>query len=144
MDWTATFLDAAGVTVAEDWPLDGVSLLPWLLDGERFPEHDLFWRISSQGALRRGRFKYFRDGRDRALLGSWPRFWGNHEFLYDVTVDGHEAADVKRHHPELVAELRTEWDRVNAGLLPYPPDHSGVPRPPAHATAGRPAISQAD
>ena len=144
MDWTATFLDAAGATVADDWPLDGISLLPWLVEGATFPEHDLFWRISSQGALRRGRFKYFRDGRDRGIFGSWPRFWGAYEFLFDVTVDGHEAADVKRHHPELLAELRSEWDRVNAGLLPYPPEHLGVPKPPAHASAGRPAISQAD
>jgi arylsulfatase A-like enzyme len=144
MDWTATFLDAAGVELDPSWPLDGVSLLPWLVDGEPYPDHDLFWRISSQGAIRRGKYKYFRDGRDRPVLGNWPRFWGNHEFLYDVTVDGREAADVKRHHPALLAELRAEWELVNAGLLPYPPGHFGVPKPPGPATATEPARSQAD
>ena len=141
MDWTATFLDAAGTGPHADWPLDGVSLLPWLVDGAAYPEHDLFWRISSQGALRRGRFKYLRDGRDRAYLGNWPRFPGRYELLYDVTVDGREAADLSRRYPEVLAELRAAWDRIDATLLPYPPDHPGLPR---HAERGRPAVSQAD
>ncbi len=144
MDWTATILDAAGAASNPDWPLDGVSLLPWLIAGDDFPVHDLFWRVSSQGALRRGAFKYLRDGRDRALLGNWPRFYGSFEYLYDVTVDGREAADVKGLHPELLASMRDEWDRVNAELLPYPPDHFGLPRPPRQASPGLPAVSQPD
>jgi arylsulfatase A-like enzyme len=112
-----------------------------LVDGEEYPEHDLFWRISSQGALRRGRFKYLRDGRDRAYLGNWPRSYGRYELLYDVTVDGREAADLARRYPEVVAEMRATWDRIDATLLPYPPDHPGLPR---QASRGRPAVSQAD
>ncbi len=144
MDWTATLLEAGGAAPDPDWPLDGVGLLAWLVDGAPFPEHDLVWRISSQGAIRRGRFKYLRDGRDRALLGNWPRQYartGVHELLFDVTVDGREAADLARHHPEVVAELRAAWDRYDAELLPIPPDHPGVPR---RATPGRPAVGQAD
>jgi arylsulfatase A-like enzyme len=141
MDWTATLLDAAGTGPDPGWTLDGVSLLPWLVDGAPYPEHDLFWRISSQGALRRGRFKYLRDRRDRAVMGNWPRRFGRYDLLYDVTVDGREAADVSRHHPELLAELRAEWERIDAGLLPYPPGHPGVPR---HASRSGPAVSAAD
>jgi arylsulfatase A-like enzyme len=37
MDWTATLLDAAGVETDDALPLDGVSLLPWLLDGDEYP-----------------------------------------------------------------------------------------------------------
>ncbi len=147
MDWTATLLDAGGTSPAASHPLDGVTLLPWLVDGAAFPDHDLFWRISSQGALRRGRFKYVRDGRDRAIMGNWPRSYsrsGVYEYLYDVTVDGREAADLKRHHPEVLAELRAAWQAEEATLLPYPPDQLGLPRPPARATAGAPAVSQAD
>jgi arylsulfatase A-like enzyme len=147
MDWTATFLDAAGAEPHPDYPLDGVSLLGWLVDGAPYPDHDLFWRISSQGALRRGRFKYVRDGRDRAIMGNWPRQYhpmGVWEFLYDVSVDGREAADLKRHHPELLADLRAAWDRIDATLVPYPPDHRGLPHPPAQATPTSPAVSQAD
>ena len=144
MDWTATLLDAAGTGPAAGYPLDGVSLLPWLVDGAPYPEHDLFWRIASQGALRRGRFKYLRDGRDRPRLGNWPRSYsrrGHYDLLYDVTVDGREAAEISRHHPEVVAELRAEWERLDAELLPYPPEHRNLPR---HAGAGRPAVSQPD
>lgn len=71
MDWTATLLDAAGTGPGEGYPLDGASLLPWLIDGADYPEHDLFWCIASQGALRHGNSKYLRDGRDRAIIGSW-------------------------------------------------------------------------
>ena len=145
MDWTATMLDAAGTAPHPDWPLDGVSLLPWLVEGADYPEHDLFWRLSSQGAYRRGRFKYLRDGRDRARLGNWPRRFdtdtGYYELLYDVTVDGREMANVARHHPEVVEELRAAWDAFAAELLPYPPDHPGLPR---HAGGGLPAVSEAD
>jgi arylsulfatase A-like enzyme len=145
MDWTATMLDAAGTGPQPDSPLDGVSLLPWLVDGADYPDHDLFWRVSSQGALRRGRFKYLRDGRDRANLGNWPRRFaqpdGHYELLFDVTVDGREMADLSRHHPDVVAELRAVWDRIDAELLPYPPEHPGLPR---HAGGGLPAVSAAD
>jgi len=147
MDWTATFLDAAGTGPDPGHPLDGVSLLPWLVDGAPYPEHDLFWRIASQGALRRGRFKYLRDGRDRALVGNWPRRHRPgrpYEYLYDVTVDGREAADLARAHPEVVAELRAEWDRIDGTLLPVPADHPSLPRPPSRGGDGRPAVSQAD
>jgi arylsulfatase A-like enzyme len=140
-DWTATLLHAGGAAPSATHPLDGTDLYEWLVGGGEYPEHDLFFRISSQGALRRGRFKYVRDLRDWSLLGNWPRFPGPREQLFDVTVDGCEAADLARHHPDVVAELRAAWDRVDAELLPYPADHPGLPR---HASPGRPAVSQAD
>ena len=91
-------LDASGAAPRADYPLDGVSLLRWLVDGAEYPEHDLFWRISSQSAIRRGPFKFIRSGRPRAYIGSWPVVPGEYQMLYDVTVDGREAADVARHH----------------------------------------------
>ncbi len=145
MDWTATMLDAAGTAPGPDHPLDGVSLLPWLVDGADYPEHDLFWRIASQGAMRRGRFKYLRDGRDRARLGNWPRRYqpqqGYYDLLYDVTVDGREQADLRRHHPEVLAAMKAAWEAHESGLLPYPTDHPNLTR---HAGHGLPAVSEAD
>ncbi len=138
-DWTATFLDAARTSPAA--PLDGVSLLPWLVGGDAHPDHDLFWRVSSQGALRRGKFKYVFNQRDHALFGSWPRIIPFSHALYDLSGDGREAANVARHHPELMASMRAEWERLAAELLPYPEGHRGLPR---HATATKPAISQPD
>jgi arylsulfatase A-like enzyme len=60
MDWTATILDAAGVQPADSHPLDGHTLLPYLLDGAPAPDNTLFWRTSRAGALRSGRWKYLR------------------------------------------------------------------------------------
>jgi arylsulfatase A-like enzyme len=138
LDWTATLIDAAGTVPDGNFPLDGVSLLPWLVDGADFPEHDLFWRTSSQGALRRGRFKYLRDRRPRAVLGNWPRHFGDYHLLFDVTVDGRERADVANRHPEVVAELRAAWEQLATQMLPYPPEAPGLPRPAA------PVVSEAD
>jgi arylsulfatase A-like enzyme len=144
MDWTASFLDAAGTGPASDTPIDGRSLLPWLVDGEPHPDHDLFWRVSSQGALRRGTKKYVLDHRPRARLGNWPPVPGTRSYLYDLSGDGREHADLSRHEPDLKAELAAEWARIDATLLPYPPNHPGVPRQPSHATPTQPAVSRAD
>ena len=141
MDWTASFLDAAGTTPAADTPIDGVSLLPWLVEGEEHPDHTLFWRISSQGALRKGTYKYLVDGRDKALLGNWPRYPGTRHYLYDLSGDGRECADLSRWEADRANQMRVEWERIDATLLPYPPGHKGIPR---HATPTQPAVSRAD
>lgn len=138
LDLTATLIDAGGTAANERYPLDGVNLLPWLVESAGFPEHDLFWRTSNQGALRRGRFKYLYDRRDRAVLGNWPRREGPFHLLYDLTVDGREQADIAHHHPELLAELRTTWARIDADLLSYPPSHPGVPRSAAAQSSSEP------
>ena len=145
-DWTATFLDAAGTGPDPATPMDGRSLLPWLVDGKPHPNHDLFWRISSQGALRMGQFKYIVDHRPSAMLGNWPRMPGTRHQLFDLSGDGRESANIARHHPELLAQLRAEWERINAELLPYPPDHHSLPRntAPSMATPTSPAISRPD
>jgi arylsulfatase A-like enzyme len=140
-DWTATLLDAAGTGPAATHPLDGPSLLPWLVDGDPYPAHDLYWRLTSQSSVRRGDHKYVRDRRPRAILGNWPVFPGDHDLLYDVTVDGREAADLSPHHPDLVAELRAVTADLDAQMVPYPPNSPGLPR---RADASGPAVSQPD
>lgn len=59
---------------------------------------------------------------DRAFVDNWPRRLGEYDLLYDVTIDGREAADIGRVHPEVLADLRAEWERSAAGLLLYPPE----------------------
>ncbi|MGC5054765.1 sulfatase family protein [Micromonospora sp. DT48] len=129
LDLTATLINAGGTGPDDRYPLDGVSLLPWLVDGAAFPEHDLFWRTSSQGALRSGRYKYLYDRRERSVLGNWPRRDGPFHLMYDLAVESREQADIARHHPEKLAEMRATWERIDAELLPYPPDHPGLPQP---------------
>ncbi len=118
MDITATMLDLAGVEAHPDYPLDGRSLLPWLLDGEEMPERYLRWRIREQGAIRKGKYKLLVDKNPPFRFGRKP---GQSVELFDVTEDGREAADLSAELPELTAELFAEWQRFDAELMPYPP-----------------------
>ncbi|MFV0309647.1 MAG: sulfatase-like hydrolase/transferase [Desertimonas sp.] len=142
LDWTATILDAAGTGPHPDHPLDGPSLLSWLVDGAAYPAHDLYWRISSQSAIRRGDHKLLVSQRPEAFSGNWPLMHHTpFEHLYDVTVDGREAAELRDRNPEIVDELRASLAALDAAMLPYPADHPGLPR---RAVGTRPAISQPD
>jgi arylsulfatase A-like enzyme len=123
MDWTASLLAAAHCSPSVDWPLDGVNLLPWLIDGADHPLHTLFWRIASQGALRKGAYKFIVDNRPHPGLGNWPLFPGVRHQLFDVSGDGREHADLAALHPELLAEMKAEWKAYAATLLPYPANH---------------------
>jgi arylsulfatase A-like enzyme len=105
-DWTATILEAAGVRPGDGYPLDGHSLIPYLLKGARPPQRDLFWRTRSARALRRGDWKYLRSAEG--------------ESLYNLAEDVREQADVARRHPDLLNDLRARWEEINRELLPYP------------------------
>ena len=109
MDWTATMLDAAGVTAAPEHPLDGVSLLPLLHGGPAF-ERAMYWRMNHRGprALRRGRWKYLQvDG---------------HDYLFDIDADARERANRAPREPGRLAAMREDWLRWNESMLPIPPD----------------------
>lgn len=118
MDITATMLDIAGVEAHPDYPLDGRSLLPWLLDGQEMPERFLRWRIREQGAIRKGKYKLLVEHNPPFKFGKKP---GERISLFDVTEDGREAADLSEELPEITAELLAEWKRFNAELMEYPP-----------------------
>ncbi|WP_371545727.1 sulfatase [Streptomyces sp. NBC_00554] len=106
-DWTATLLELGGARPDPAYPLDGTSLAGYLLRDEEVAERDLFWRVRGNRALRRGDWKYHQasDGVDH---------------LYDLTADSREQADLAADRPELLAKLRTAWEKTAAGLLPYP------------------------
>ncbi|MHC3393512.1 sulfatase family protein [Streptomyces lavendulocolor] len=106
-DWTATLLELAGARPHPAHPLDGGSLAGYLLRGEEPPRRPLFWRVRGERALRQGDWKYYRgkDGRDR---------------LFHLPSDQREQADRAAVEPALLGELRARWERIDAGLLPYP------------------------
>lgn len=114
MDWSATFLDAAGVAAHPDYPLDGRSLLPQLAGkpaGHAWPdERDFFWRMKyrDQRALLRGDWKYL------SVEGI--------EYLFDLSRDARERANLSAREPARLAELRAAWQAVDAGLPPIPED----------------------
>ncbi|MFF3860309.1 sulfatase-like hydrolase/transferase [Streptomyces sp. NPDC002209] len=106
-DWTATLLELAGARPHPAYPLDGASLAGYLLRGEKIAERNLFWRVRGERALRRGDWKYYRGkaGRDQ---------------LFNLAGDAREQADKAALEPARLAELRTAWEKTDAGLLPYP------------------------
>ncbi len=71
--------------------------------------------------------QYLLDKRDRPVLGNWPGSPGEYHLLYDVTVDGREQADLADQQIDLLAAMKAAWTRIEAELLPYPPEHPGVP-----------------
>src|SRR5690606_35751141 len=102
MDWTATFLAAAGVSPHPDYPLDGVDLF-----GEEVPR-TLFWRMvyRNQRAARSGVWKYL------SIDGA--------EFLYDLSRDQRERANMRYREPARFRDLKAacaEWD---AAMPPRP------------------------
>lgn len=110
MDWTATMLEAAGVAAAPDYPLDGLSLLKLFEDPTWQPDRDLCWRMTHRGqrALIRDRMKYLRiDGID---------------YLFDLSQDERERANLATREPQKLQELRSAWERWDATLPPIPED----------------------
>ena len=117
MDWSATMLDAAGildgsagVSVAPECPLDGVSLLAVLRNAHhRFPR-PLHWRMNhrSQRALRDGDWKYL------AVDGN--------EYLFNIPADERERANLASRQPERLAAMRHAWQEWEATVPPIPPD----------------------
>lgn len=106
MDWTATLLALGGATADPRYPLDGVDLVP-LCQGRpaRF-DRTLFWRSLEQEAVRQSAWKYLRMGKD--------------QLLFDISNDPGERADLAPYQPEKLAQLREQFRRWNAQMLPRP------------------------
>ena len=109
-DWTATFLGAAGASLASPDRLDGVDLLPIARGQQQAFERTVYWRQPHlgyngqppQAAVRRGHWKYLNvNGR---------------EYLFDLSVDPGEQVDRRLREPQVLATLKTAFDQWNAGL----------------------------
>ncbi|CAN5621486.1 sulfatase-like hydrolase/transferase [soil metagenome] len=110
MDWTATILAAGQAKPDPGFPLDGDDLLP-VIGGSRVSrasyDRTLFWRNSNQDAVRRGRWKYLKDGRQ--------------EYLFDLSIDEREQADFREQNPVMFNQLRNEFQKWQLQVLPRPP-----------------------
>ena len=110
LDWTATLIDAAGASPAADYPLDGLSLLPVLTQGQTAFARPMHWRMNHRGqrALRDGRWKYL------AVDGN--------EYLFDVEADERERANLATREPERLVAMRQACQAWNETLPPIPND----------------------
>jgi arylsulfatase A-like enzyme len=114
MDWAVTIFDVAGVRTGPDVPLDGVSLLPVLRDPAATFKRELFWRMKyrKQKALRDGPWKYLAID--------------DNEYLFDLSQDERERANLGRRHPERLASMRVRYDAWNATMAPIPDDARAI------------------
>ncbi|QGZ42086.1 arylsulfatase A-like enzyme [Pseudoduganella flava] len=110
MDWLPTLLAAAGTEPAASHPPDGRNLLPVLVGDEKLVERTLFWRYkaNAQRAVRSGDWKYLK------LNGN--------EFLFDLSKDQRERANLAAKFPDKFADLKLQWEQWNGEMLPITPD----------------------
>jgi len=118
IDWTATFLAAAGARADAERPLDGIDLLPSARGGAAEIERTLHWRQPviytrqpPQWAVRRGKWKLLRIGaKDR---------------LFDLEIDRRERTDLTQYEPATLAEMTGILERWDAAMTPMPPQTPG-------------------
>lgn len=110
MDFTATILDAASVSAHPDFPLDGLSLLEVFKNPGKPFRRPLFWRMKhrQQAAHRDGCWKYLKVD--------------DHEYLFDLSVDARERANLRHRHPQHFEAMRAAWQAWNASMPPIPED----------------------
>jgi arylsulfatase A-like enzyme len=108
MDFMPTLLAAAGGRPRPDYPPDGLILLPQIAQGAPPVDRPLYWRFKAgeQAAARLGKWKYLKTN--------------GHEYLFDLSADRQERANLSKHHPEIFDRLKQDWHRWNAAMLPYP------------------------
>ena len=105
MDLTATLVAAAG-RPTEEYRLDGDDLTDVLKGRKSIYERIFYWRTYRQGAMRHGKWKYIREGKD--------------EFLFDLSIDEREQADFKASQPQTLERLRTSFHKWESEMQRYP------------------------
>ena len=110
MDWSATMLKIGGGSPHPDFPIDGVSIADVLSNPAQQFERNLYWRMNhrQQRALRKGKWKYLKVD--------------EHEYLFDITADSRERANLAHRSPELFNLLREEWLTWNKTVPAIPED----------------------
>ena len=106
MDWTATMIAASGAKPNSAYPLDGQDLREVLAERRPLYDRTFFWRTKRQGAVRHGKWKYIREGKN--------------ESLHDLSVDEHEQANFAETRPDELNALRVQFDTWQSQMVKYP------------------------
>jgi arylsulfatase A-like enzyme len=134
IDIMATCLEVAGATypVADTvQPLQGISLTP-LFRGEERNEHgELYFRFTSNRALRSGDWKLV-------------SFYGYRWELYDLSNDRFEQEDLASTYPERVEQMKARWYDMAEKVDLLPPEARGpvqdLPAPHTYREWHRPEL----
>jgi arylsulfatase A-like enzyme len=104
MDWTATILSAAGAKADNNFPLDGVDLMPVLTGTKKSIDRTICWRTfqrANQKAIRIGEWKYLKDEKE--------------EYLFNLNIDKSEKNNLKEKQPALFIKLKkayANWEKT--------------------------------
>jgi arylsulfatase A-like enzyme len=106
MDWLPTLLAAAGISPDPAYPPDGINLLPFLTGDAAPISRTLYWRYkaNAQRAIRDGDLKFLK------IL--------ENTFLFNVTDDPLERANLKDRRKEDYRRLVRQWYEWNSTMLP--------------------------
>ena len=123
LDILPTSVAAAGGTVSEGVPIDGVDLLPYLRGEKAGRPHDaLYWRFGQRWAIRKGDLKLL-----QAEQGGVQ--------LFDLASDVGEQHDLAAEKPDAVARLKKDYQAWNAELKDPQWQRRGRPAGKAKAKA---------
>lgn len=101
MDFFPTLCEMAGIPL-EGRTLDGQSIAGHLLEGTPLPERTLFWEYEGKQAVRKGNWKWIRQG--------------NTTSLYDLESDIGEQASLIDQLPDLATEMEQAFVEWKEGL----------------------------
>jgi len=108
LDVYTTAAAVAQARIPAQRALDGVDLIPYLTgENPGRPHQVLFWRLQQRAAVRVGDWKLVRQSRRAAA--KWE--------LFNLAEDVGEANDLARRFPDRLAQLRNEWERLNAEMI---------------------------
>lgn len=118
LDLNVTALNVAGVEVKPEWSLDGVNLLPYLLEKKSGTPHKaLFWRMGEQMAVRVGDFKLVQYDTNAETNSGAKLQPVSTPKLYNLKNDAGERNDLSSVMPEKVKELQSLWESWNSTLV---------------------------
>lgn len=121
MDMLGTMVGLTGVEIAQDRPLDGVNLMPFLLGKKSGPPHDvLFWQMfdKDHAVIRSGNDKYIDLNKENKVE------------LYDFSNDKEEQNDLAQQQAEKAKRLQRQLDAWTKQLEPARFDPLGTWNPP--------------
>jgi arylsulfatase A len=101
MDMYPTFSKLAGASYPDNLHPDGINILPLLLENQKLPDRNLYWKIRNKRALRKKEWKL-------CLIDKNP------PELFNLSEDIGETNNVSSRHPDLVKSLLAEynsWER---------------------------------
>ena len=96
MDMFPTFMEIAKTNTPQNLKLDGISILPNLLNRRALPDRSVCWKIGEKRAIRKGKWKL-------CMVDE------NEPELFDLSNDIGEANNLAVEHPELVKQLTLEY-----------------------------------